>query len=117
MAEQKAKARAAWSGSGEQPDAAIWFDLAEGHGSTEFLGYDTEKAEGVILALVKGGERSRHGENRVTRSPSSSTRRPFYAEAGGQVGDTGTVKTENGARSPTPRRWRACSCILPSHRG
>jgi alanyl-tRNA synthetase len=60
MAEQKAKARAAWSGSGEQADAAIWFDLAEEHGSTEFLGYDTETAEGVVLALVKGRRAREH---------------------------------------------------------
>ncbi len=46
MAEQRAKARAAWSGSGETKDAAIWFDLAEQHGATEFLGYDTEDGRG-----------------------------------------------------------------------
>jgi alanyl-tRNA synthetase len=56
MAEQKAKARAAWSGTGETADAAVWFDLVEKHGATEFLGYDTEKAEGQILALIKGGQ-------------------------------------------------------------
>ena len=55
MAEQKAKARAAWAGSGESKDAAIWYELAEKHGATEFLGYDTEEAEGQILALVEGG--------------------------------------------------------------
>ena len=56
MAEQKAKARAAWAGSGEAKEASIWFDLAETHGPTEFLGYDTEKAEGQILALVADGQ-------------------------------------------------------------
>ena len=56
MAEQKAKARAAWAGSGEAADEAIWFDLAEKNGATEFLGYDTETAEGQVLALVVGGE-------------------------------------------------------------
>src|SRR6056297_48900 len=55
MAEQKAKARAAWSGSGETKDAAIWFDIADRAGATDFLGYDTEAAEGQILALVKDG--------------------------------------------------------------
>jgi alanyl-tRNA synthetase len=55
MAEQKAKARAAWAGSGETKDAAIWFDIAEQHGATEFLGYDTEESEGAILALVQDG--------------------------------------------------------------
>jgi alanyl-tRNA synthetase len=113
MAEQKAKARAAWSGSGEQADAAIWFDLAEEHGSTEFLGYDTETAEGVVLALVKGGARADTAQkgDAVTIVVNQT---PFYAEAGGQVGDTGTVKTETARPpSPTPRRWRACSCTWP----
>jgi alanyl-tRNA synthetase len=89
MAEQKAKARAAWSGSGEQADAAIWYDLAEEHGATEFLGYDTETAEGVVLALVKGAERA----NTAQEGDSLTivvNQTPFYAESGGQVGDTGT---------------------------
>ncbi len=55
MQEQRAKARAAWAGSGETKDAAIWFDLAERHGATEFLGYETEAAEGQIVALVADG--------------------------------------------------------------
>ncbi len=100
MAEQKAKARAAWAGSGETADAAIWFDLAEEHGSTEFLGYDTEKAEGQVLALVRDGagvEVAKAGENATIVVNQS----PFYAESGGQVGDTGTVKTDTGAAKIT----------------
>ncbi len=95
MAEQKAKARAAWAGSGETADAAIWFDLSEEHGATEFLGYDTEVAEGQVLALVRDSaavEGARAGET-VTVVLNQT---PFYAEAGGQVGDTGTLKTETG---------------------
>ena len=95
MAEQKAKARAAWSGSGEQADAAIWYDLAEEHGATEFLGYDTETAEGVVLALVKGAERANTGQEGDSLTIVVN-QTPFYAEAGGQVGDTGTLKTETG---------------------
>jgi alanyl-tRNA synthetase len=95
MAEQKAKARAAWSGSGEQADAAIWFDIAEEHGATEFLGYDTETAEGVIHALVKGGARANagHAGDSLAIVVNQS---PFYAESGGQVGDTGVIRTETG---------------------
>ena len=52
MAEQKAKARAAWSGTGEAADAAIWFDISDKHGATEFLGYET--AEGQIMTMLKG---------------------------------------------------------------
>ena len=56
MAEQKAKARAAWSGSGDTADARIWFDLADAHPPTDFLGYETDGAEAVVLAIVKDGE-------------------------------------------------------------
>src|SRR6056297_1900427 len=55
MAEQKAKARAAWSGSGEAADSTIWFDIADQGGVTDFLGYDTEVAEAQIIAIVKDG--------------------------------------------------------------
>lgn len=95
MAEQKAKARAAWSGSGEAGEAAIWFEIAENKGVTEFLGYDTEMAEGQILALVKGGEAVKSAEigDSVQIVLNQS---PFYAESGGQVGDSGTIRTESG---------------------
>jgi len=96
MAEQKAKARAAWSGSGETADAAIWFDLADEHGATDFLGYDTEFAEGQLLALVKDGasvDSATAGET-VTLVFNQT---PFYAESGGQVGDEGTIKTDSGS--------------------
>jgi alanyl-tRNA synthetase len=88
MAEQKAKARAAWSGSGEAADAAIWFDLAETHGATDFLGYDTETAEGQVLALVKDGAAVKSlSEGETGWVVLNQT--PFYGESGGQVGDTG----------------------------
>lgn len=96
MAEQKAKARAAWSGSGEAGDAAIWFTLAEQHGPTEFLGYDTEEAEGQVLALVQDGrDVASAGEGVAVQIVANQS--PFYAESGGQVGDSGLIKTETGA--------------------
>ncbi|MFG6079306.1 alanine--tRNA ligase [Paracoccus litorisediminis] len=96
MAEQKAKARAAWAGSGETKDAAIWFDLAEQHGATEFLGYDTEESEGQILALVQDGAAVEQAtEGQEVQIVVNQT--PFYGESGGQVGDTGLIKTETGA--------------------
>ena len=96
MAEQKAKARAAWAGSGETKDAQIWFDLADAHGATEFLGYDTETAEGQVLARVQDGkEVESAAQGQKVQLVFNQT--PFYAEAGGQVGDTGKIATENGA--------------------
>ncbi len=90
MAEQKAKARAAWSGSGEAADATVWFDVAESAGSTEFLGYDTEVAEGQIVAIVKDGALQTSLADGETGWVAVN-QTPFYGEAGGQVGDTGTL--------------------------
>ncbi|MAM60470.1 alanine--tRNA ligase [Maritimibacter sp. UBA3975] len=94
MAEQKAKARAAWSGSGEAADATVWFDIAEDKGTTEFLGYDTEQAEGQIMALVAEGSQVDAADRGAVQIVVNQT--PFYAEAGGQVGDTGIIQTETG---------------------
>ncbi len=96
MAEQKRKARAAWAGSGEAADEAIWFDLADVQGATEFLGYDSEVAEGQLLAIVRGGEVA---EEAVAGDEVSLifNQTPFYAESGGQVGDIGTIRLD-GAR-------------------
>ncbi|MFT7254452.1 MAG: alanyl-tRNA synthetase, partial [Paracoccaceae bacterium] len=88
MAEQKAMARAAWTGSGETADAAIWLDLADLHGSTEFLGYDTETAEGEVLALVRDSAEITNAKMGETVSIVLN-QTPFYAESGGQVGDAG----------------------------
>ncbi|WP_432450191.1 alanine--tRNA ligase [Aliiroseovarius marinus] len=100
MEEQKARARAAWSGSGEAADATIWFDMAEEHGVTEFLGYDTEHAEGQVLALVQDGkpvDSAKAGDE--VQIVVNQT--PFYAESGGQVGDTGLIRTESGSAHVT----------------
>ncbi|MDE3123292.1 MAG: alanine--tRNA ligase, partial [Paracoccaceae bacterium] len=100
MAEQKAKARASWAGSGETKDAAIWFDIAEATGATEFLGYDTEAAEGQILALVQDGARVAEVEaGQSLQIVLNQT--PFYAESGGQVGDSGVLETDTGRATIT----------------
>ncbi|MFT6104378.1 MAG: alanyl-tRNA synthetase [Paracoccaceae bacterium] len=100
MAEQKAKARAAWSGSGEATDAAIWFDLADKCGVTEFLGYDTDRAEGQILALVaKGAAVAKVSVGETVQVILNQT--PFYAESGGQVGDKGVLRTDTGKATIT----------------
>jgi alanyl-tRNA synthetase len=95
MAAQKAKARAAWSGSGDSADAAIWFDLAQTHGTTEFLGYDMETAQGQILALVQDGvtiKSAKQGE----KVQIVLNQTPFYGESGGQVGDSGMLSVNGG---------------------
>ena len=96
MAEQKTKARAAWSGAGGETNEKIWFDILDEVGATEFLGYDKDKAEGKVLAIVKDGkcvEKLQDGEEGIIITNQS----PFYAESGGQVGDSGTLVSTNDA--------------------
>ena len=95
MSEQKAKARAAWSGSGEIADDSMWFDLLDTHGATEFLGYDAEKSEGQLLALVEATKELKTVSVGATVQLIFN-QTPFYAESGGQVGDTGQIKTDTG---------------------
>jgi alanyl-tRNA synthetase len=93
MERQKAEARKSWAGSGEAATETIWFELRERLGATEFLGYDTETAEGVVLALVGDGkEIMEAGEGDTVALVVNQT--PFYGESGGQVGDTGTISGE-----------------------
>ena len=93
MSEQKAKARAAWVGSGEVADESIWFDLADKYGATDFLGYDTNTSEGQILALLQDGNLvdkvSKGDEVMVVLNQT-----PFYAESGGQIADNGFISIE-----------------------
>jgi alanyl-tRNA synthetase len=91
MERQREKARAAWAGSGEAATDAVWFGVRERVGATEFLGYDTESAEGVVTAILKDGqevealEAGEHGLLVVNQTP-------FYGQSGGQVGDTGQIR-------------------------
>jgi alanyl-tRNA synthetase len=106
MAEQKAKARAAWSGSGEAVDATIWFDVADKFGTTDFLGYELETAEGQIAALVIGGALSPRAQT-GQEVQVALNQTPFYAESGGQVGDQGIITTETGKIQITDTRKTA----------
>jgi alanyl-tRNA synthetase len=92
MAKQKADARKAWAGSGEAATDAQWFAVLDDVGKTEFLGYDTEEAEGTVVAILKDGARvpkAKSGETVLLLTNQT----PFYGESGGQVGDAGTLKS------------------------
>src|SRR6201995_2483802 len=93
MDRQREKARASWAGSGDAATESVWFPLRERLGATEFLGYETETAEGVVAALVKDGKEV---DSLKAGEPGSivMNQTPFYAESGGQVGDTGLLTGE-----------------------
>jgi len=96
MERQRAKARASWAGSGEAATETVWFAVREKTGPSEFLGYETERAEGVVSALVRDGQQVaalKAGESGSV----VLNQTPFYGESGGQVGDTGTM-TADGVR-------------------
>ena len=106
MAAQKAKARAAWAGSGEMADDTIWFDVLDTHGASDFLGYDTEHAEGQIVSVVCDGAQEQIADY-GTSVQVVLNQTPFYAESGGQIGDHGQIVTETGTIIITDTRKSA----------
>ncbi|MBV9655826.1 MAG: alanine--tRNA ligase [Acetobacteraceae bacterium] len=97
MAEQRSRARAAWAGSGEAATEGVWYELRELVGPSEFLGYSTEAAEGTIAAIVVDGQPT-DGAPAGTAVAVLLNQTPFYAESGGQVGDSGEITGPGGLR-------------------
>ncbi|HEX9769268.1 MAG TPA: alanine--tRNA ligase-related protein, partial [Kiloniellales bacterium] len=96
MARQRAAARKSWVGSGEAATEGLWYELRERHGATEFLGYQSEKGEGQVQAIlvdarpVEAAEAGQAVQLLVNQTP-------FYGESGGQMGDSGVAFTATGA--------------------
>ena len=96
MEAQREDARRAWKGSGDAKTETIWFELKERFGATEFLGYDTEMAEGVVRAIVVDGKEVQ-GLAEGQKGAIVVNQTPFYGESGGQTGDHGMIRTAAGA--------------------
>ncbi|HZD89626.1 MAG TPA: alanine--tRNA ligase [Pseudolabrys sp.] len=106
MERQREKARASWSGSGEAAQEAVWFGLREKLGATEFLGYETESAEGVVTGLERDGQEVaelKAGESGAVMVNQT----PFYGESGGQVGDRGVMRREGVSAEVTDTQKKA----------
>ncbi len=113
MEKQKADARANWAGSGEAQTDAVWFKLRDALGATEFLGYETTNAEAEIVAIVRDGvsvPSAKEGE--AVDIVVNQT--PFYAESGGQMGDTGSIAGLNGGALVEDTQKRADGLFVHS---
>ncbi len=110
MNAQKQKARAAWAGSGETATEQVWFSLREKVGATEFLGYDYTEAEGVVTALLFDAKETgglKTGEEGFV----ILNQTPFYAESGGQVGDSGIMRSANAELDVLDTQKKSAICM------
>jgi len=90
MKKSRELAKKNWKGSGDSSVSEIWFNLKEKIGPTEFLGYETNQAEGSVTAIIKDDkeiQQLKEGEE----GQIILNQTPFYGESGGQVGDKGTI--------------------------
>ena len=110
MARQREEARASWAGSGEAETEAIWFGMRERFGATEFLGYETDAAEGMVVAILRGGEEVEEAD-KGDEIELVTNQTPFYGEAGGQVGDNGVLTTPSGLKIAVHDTEKKLSCL------
>ena len=94
MLESKKIARASWKGSGSDQTSKIWFELKEKYGPTEFLGYNSESSQGVILSIVSL-DKEIESSNKNSELALILNQTTFYGESGGQVGDKGSISNSN----------------------
>jgi alanyl-tRNA synthetase len=113
MEKQRQTARASWAGSGDAAASAAWFPIREKLGATEFLGYETERAEGVVTALIRDGREV--AELKTGEAGAVIVNQtPFYGESGGQVGDTGLMQAD-GARFAVGDTQKEAGDLLVHH--
>jgi len=94
MKKSRELAKKNWKGSGDTAVEDIWFGIKDKLEATEFLGYETNQAEGVILSLLKDSKEVKElKENDEGMIIVNQT--PFYGESGGQVGDIGEIIANN----------------------
>ncbi len=94
MIESKELAKKNWKGSGDSSVDEIWFDIKDRLGATDFLGYETNKTEGVVISLLKNNKEVKT-LNEKDKGMIITNQTPFYGEAGGQVGDIGEIISGN----------------------
>ena len=114
MAAARAEARKAWAGSGETATEAVWFEVRDKVGASEFLGYQTEIANGRIVALLVDGKPA----TEVKAGAEAAlivNQSPFYAESGGQQGDAGIIVGADGARAVVTDAQKKADDLIVHH--